>query len=186
LARLPKSTVLQIANAGTMERNGDFEAAIKAYEGALETDPLSLVAVNNLASLLAEYRTDTASLERAYVLSKRLEDLNVPLFQDTVGWVRYRRGEYEAAEQFVDKAVKAFPGLPIIQYHLGKVQQALGKNALATRSLKKALELAGQSEFPQRGLVQSALEALASGTNKPGEAAPQNPPSSPATSSGSG
>src|SRR5262249_15523598 len=98
LARLPNSTVLQISQAGFSERKGEFEAAIESYESALETDPLSLVAVNNLASLLAEYRTDPQSLERAYTLSRRLKDLDNPFFQDTVGWISYRRGEYQAAE----------------------------------------------------------------------------------------
>jgi tetratricopeptide (TPR) repeat protein len=172
LARLPKSTVLQISQAGLSERKGEFEAAIQSYEGALETDPLSLVAVNNLASLLAEYRTDPQSLERAYTLSRRLKDLDNPFFQDTVGWVHYRRGEYQAAEDLLAQAAKGLPKLAIVHYHLGKAQQALGDKASAVQSLQQSLALTDDTGFPQKSVVQSALDEIAAGG--PGTGAPVN------------
>lgn len=161
IARLPRSVVLQISRAGIMERKGEFDAAIKTYEHALELDPLSLVAVNNLASLLADYTTDTANLGRAYALSQRLDGMDIPFFQDTAGWVHYRRGEYGAAERLLEQAAKGLPRLALVHYHLGKTRQALGKTKLAADDLKRAIELGGDSaSFPQRAEAAAALEAI--------------------------
>ena len=42
-----------------------FDAAISEYQGLLAKDPGSLIVANNLASLLADHRTDKASLDQA-------------------------------------------------------------------------------------------------------------------------
>ena len=65
LKRQPDNVILHMALAGAFERAEDYNAAISEYEYALAQQPGSLVAINNLASLLADHRTDKASLERA-------------------------------------------------------------------------------------------------------------------------
>ncbi len=75
-----------------MIRKGDVDAAIAAYEAILKDQPNSLLAVNNLVSLLLDNRSDKASLERAAELAERLKNSNVPQFQDTFGWAQYKSG----------------------------------------------------------------------------------------------
>jgi Tfp pilus assembly protein PilF len=178
IERLPDSVALQISEGGLLERKGDFEAAIKTYEHALETDPLSLVAVNNLASLLADYRTDAKSLERAYTLSQRIAGLDVPFFKDTAGWVRYRRGEYAEAERLLEEAAKGLPRMALVQYHLARTQQALGKTDKAAEGLKKAIALGGNgANFPQKAEAQAALDAILKGAGiKDNTVAPDKDP----------
>src|SRR5262245_1584657 len=65
----PASFSLRLALAGLGELKGDYEAAISEYEQLLKLQPGSLIVANNLASLLSDYRTDAASLERAYTIA---------------------------------------------------------------------------------------------------------------------
>src|SRR5262249_39701749 len=55
---LPESPALRLAWANLLELGADYEAAIVEYEELLKAQPGSLVVANNLASLLAEQRTD--------------------------------------------------------------------------------------------------------------------------------
>ena len=63
----------------------------------LKQEPGSVVVANNLASLLADHRTDRTSHERAYNLALTLRKSQVPHFKDTLGWIHYQRGEHKAA-----------------------------------------------------------------------------------------
>src|SRR5690606_32304331 len=92
LAALPDSANLNWILAGERERAGDIEGAIAIYETLYERDSNALVVANNLASLLSTHRSDPESLERAYTVARRLRGSTLAPFQDTYGWIAYRRG----------------------------------------------------------------------------------------------
>ena len=79
--------------AGTLEQAHEYEAAISEYEQILSKHPGSMIAANNLASLLSDHRNDKASLERAHTLVASLRETRVPQFKDTLGWISYRRDD---------------------------------------------------------------------------------------------
>ncbi len=110
---------------------GKHDDAIAVYERQLERDANSLVAANNLAMLLATYRTDAASLERAEQLSARLAGS--------------------------DTAAKV-PQSQELRYHLGMAQLKAGKTAEARKNLAEAIK-AGQA-FPGIEEAKSALAGL--------------------------
>ena len=108
--------------------------------------PNAIVVANNLASLITTYRDDEESLERAYSLARRLRGSDVAPFQDTYGWIAYRRGDFEEARDHLEPAAVALGDDPIVQYHLGMTYRALGRNADALAQLNRALELIGPDE----------------------------------------
>ena len=69
----------------------NYDGAISEYQELLKQQPGSLVIINNLASLLADHRTDKASLEQAQSLVGRLQGAQIAQFKDTLGWVYDRR-----------------------------------------------------------------------------------------------
>ena len=91
------ATARQLCHASglgrALEQKGDYEAAIAEYETMLKQQPGSLIAANNLASLLSDHRTDKASLDRAYSLAAMLRKSQIPSFKDTLGWIEYLRGD---------------------------------------------------------------------------------------------
>jgi Tfp pilus assembly protein PilF len=142
LQQEPKSFALHLTLAGLLEAKGEFEAAIVEYEALLKDQPGSMIVANNLASLLADHRTDKASLERANSLAVLLKNSQVPQFKDTLGWVNYQRGDYTAASSLLETAATELPNVALVHFHLGMTYLATGQDAKASEQFKKASELA--------------------------------------------
>ena len=150
----PDNVTLRLALAGILELKGDYEAAIAEYENLLKVDSGSMIVANNLASLLSEYRTDKASMDRAYSLAAVLRKSDVPSFKETLGWIDYLRGDYASATGLLEQATAALPNRPLIRYHLGMSYIGSGQMGKASEQFKKALELT-----PDEGLQKKIREA---------------------------
>jgi cellulose synthase operon protein C len=137
----PNNFAMHLSYAGVLELKGNYEAAIAENEFLLKQDPGSLIAANNLASLLAEHHTDKASVERAYSLAGVLRKSQIPAFKDTLGWIDYLRGDFKSATALLEEAAAALPNRAVIQYHLGMSYIATGQVAKASEQFKKALAL---------------------------------------------
>ncbi len=135
----PDSQNLHLTLANIHEFNGDYDKAISEYENLLKLQPGSLVVINNLASLLADRRTDKASLDRAKSLAASLRDSQVPQFKDTEGWVDYRQGDMKSAIPLLEAAAAGMPNSPLVHYHLGMSYLGDGQSAKASDQLKQAL-----------------------------------------------
>ena len=141
LQKQPKNFDLLLALGGDLERKGDYDGAISDYESLLQDQPGSMIVANNLASLLADHRTDKASMERANTLAMMLRKSDVPQFKDTIGWISYQRGDHAAARTMLEDAVAKLPNNPIVRYHLGMAYAAVGQNAKAMEQFKAARDL---------------------------------------------
>ncbi len=149
LAENPKALVPLLIKAGQLEKAQDFEGAIAIYEGIYAEDSSNLIVANNLASLITTHRDDPESLERAAAISRRLRGSDVPAFQDTYGWIEYRRGNFDEALKYLEPAAEGMANDALTQYHLGKTYVALQRIPEARETLARALELAGSSALPQ-------------------------------------
>jgi len=150
LKLLPDNVVLHMSLAGIMEQGQNYDGAISQYEYVLAQQPGLLVAANNLASLLADHRTDKASLDRAEVLAASLRKTEVPQFKDTIGWVQYREGDYKTAGALLQEAATALPDVALIHYHLGMSYEATGQNALAAEQFKTALTKSPSDDLAEK------------------------------------
>ena len=161
LEAMPASQELALLLGTAYEHEGKYEEAIAAYEKVLAVDADLLAVRNNLAALLADFRTDGRSLERALELAEGLEDTSNPVFVDTLGWVHYRLGNFKVAIPFLEDAVDQAGQVPVLRYHLGMAYLADGRSILAEEQLALAtadvdLDYTGRSE------AQSALRELRS------------------------
>jgi tetratricopeptide (TPR) repeat protein len=147
LEQQPNSSAMRLLLASVLELKGDYEAAIAEYESMLKQDPGLLIAANNLASLLSDHRTDKASLERAYSFAAILRKSQMPSFKDTLGWIYYQRGDYKSAISLLEETAAGLPDRALVRYHLGMSYIANGQPAKALEQLKKALELASDSDL---------------------------------------
>lgn len=146
LIQLPEAPELLWAEASFLEMEGDFEGAIAVYERLYAGMSGSAVVANNLASLLSTYRDDAESLERAYRIARRLQSSDVPAFQDTYGWIAYRRGQYEEALAYLEPAATVLAEDPLVQFHLGMTHLALGRIEEGIEQLRRAVLLAGPAD----------------------------------------
>jgi tetratricopeptide (TPR) repeat protein len=146
--------------AGELERAGDVEGAIAVYEALYAEDSSNVIVANNLASLITTHRTDPESLERAFAVARRLRGSDVPAFQDTYGWIEYRRGNLEEALADLEPAAAGLPNDALTQFHLGMTYAGLGRKEDAARVLTRAVELAGDSPLPQFVTARETLATL--------------------------
>lgn len=156
----PGNSTLRLMKAGILETKGDFEGAIAEYQRMLQDEPGSLIVANNLASMLADHRTDKASLDQAKSLVGRLRKSPVPQFKDTVGWVSYREGDYKDALSALEEASTQLPNLAVVRYHLGMSYVSSGDLAKATEQLKLALQQAPDAELREK--IEAALKKAGS------------------------
>lgn len=154
----PSSSSLLLAYAGALELNGDIGAAIATYEDLLKKEPGSLIVANNLASLLTEYLNDKASLDRAANLARSLDRSETPQFKDTLGWVRSRLGEYNAAIPLLESAAAKLPDNPTVRYHLAITYMKAGDSAKASAEFRKAAKLIGDEDNALGAKIRAALK----------------------------
>ena len=160
LQAVPNNFALNITQANIHELAGDFDAAINTYETILKTNPNAEIVINNLASLITDNKTDLDSLNRAYDLSQKLKDKQVPQFMDTVGWTSYRVGKYDEAIKALKSLVNLAPENGMYHYHLGKAYLAKKREGLAKESLQKAVDLAKGQQAPYVADANELLKTL--------------------------
>jgi len=160
LAAVPADFSLRMAQAGVHELAGRYEEAIRLYEQLLKERPNADVIANNLASLLSDHRTDTASLTRANQLAQRFSRTEIPQFKDTLGWTNYKMGKADEAAALIEDATEQLPDLPVFRYHLGMSYLALNNKDAARKELEKALALGEGKNFLEAEKVKQALKGL--------------------------
>ncbi len=146
LLALPDDATLKWINAGLLEKEGDLEGAIAIYEEMYAQDSENLVIANNLASLISTTRSDTASIERANTIARRLRPSKVPPYQDTYGWIAYLRGEVDEAVRSLEPAARMLVGDPLVQYHLALAYLATKREDEALEQFMKVIELTGAAD----------------------------------------
>jgi tetratricopeptide (TPR) repeat protein len=135
------------------------QEAVALYDEILARNPNADIVANNLAVLLIEDpNASQEQLNRALELTKRFEGSNQAALLDTLGWTQYRLERYEQAAATLDRAMMAGEPFPELQYHLGMVYRALGRNREAAELLRSA----SAAEVPFQGIeeAKAALESL--------------------------
>lgn len=197
LAAIPDDPDLLWAKAGLLEREGRIDEAIAIYDQLYARNSASVIVANNLASLLATWKSDNPeAVARASTVARRLKDTQVPAFMDTYGWIQHLNGDSAGALPYLEGAAAALTGDPIVQLHLGVVQAATGKTEAAKAQLQKGLDMLPEGQEGQS--ITAAREALArleapagqdtgtgaspqAGTGAGTDAAPAAAPEAPAT-----
>ena len=143
------------------ERMQDYPKERDAYEKLLVINPNSVAALNNLAYLYSERLND---LNRAYDLARKAREAQEqdPAIGDTLGWVLYKRGDYQQGLPLLQEAAEKAPDTPEIQFHLGMTAYMMGQTDLARVALQKAAGAA--KDFEGKDESKRRLALLESGT----------------------
>lgn len=150
------SEELQMLLASVLASQNSVDEAIAAYDAVLRMNPRNIFSANNLATLLADHKSDAPNLERAFLLSREFErDAPHPLFLDTLAWVRLKMGHLEEALRIMRQAIAKAPDLPTLNYHLGAALYQSGRNVEAKVYLAKALK--STEQFQGRREAQQLL-----------------------------
>lgn len=160
IAQAPRAVMPQVLLAARLEQEFDIDGAIAIYERLYAADSSNVILANNLASLLSAHRDDAETIERAHAIARRLRNMDVPAFQDTYGWIQFRRGNYDEALAYLQPAAAGLPNDPLVQFHLGMTYHALDRHAEARAALSRAVEIAGEAPLPQFERARALLDEL--------------------------
>ena len=77
---------------------------------------------------------------------------------DTVGWVHYKRDEYDKAIEKFQKAIELSPLQPTIRYHLGLAYAKQGNKEMALQELNNAIRI--DPDFKEAEDTRKVIEEL--------------------------
>ena len=146
------------------ERTEQWPAAEKDFLHALELEPEQPFVLNYLGYSWVD---KGMHLDRAKGMLYRAVELRPDdgFIVDSLGWVHYRLGEYDAAVEQLERAVELEPGDPVINDHLGDAYWRVGRHREARYQWRRALTLepeedtvAGIEEKLRQGLPKLAQE----------------------------
>jgi tetratricopeptide (TPR) repeat protein len=142
------------------EQMKHFDAARDAYEKLLAIAPNFAPALNNLAIL---YSDRFGQLDKAYDLAtKAKEAANEPHIADTLGWILFKRGDYNGALPLLQDSAAKLPNLPEVQFHLGMTHYMLGEEEPARLALQNAVD--APADFPAKDQARRRLAMLTTPT----------------------
>jgi tetratricopeptide (TPR) repeat protein len=148
------------------EQMKDYPKEQDAYEKLLSINPDFVPALNNLAYLYSERLNN---LDKAYDLARKAHELQPQdaAASDTLGWVLYKRGDYQQALTILQQSAEKAADNPEIQFHLGMTAYMMGQTDLAKVALKKAAS--APKDFPGKDESKRRLALLETGTGASSE-----------------
>jgi len=140
------------------EHMGDRSAAMEAYRKAAEANPGSAEALNNLAYLLSEVANKP---DEALKYAQEAVELfpAQPAYCDTLGWILYRKGVYNAAVPYLERAGSNNTDRDNVvwKYHLAMAYSKAGDTARGRATLEAALKL--NPNLPEAKIAQQTIGA---------------------------
>jgi uncharacterized protein (TIGR03790 family) len=152
IQRAPQFVPPLILRAGIDESAGRHEEAWAAYRQVLEVDANNVIALNNLAYGLAEYKKMP---KEALPLARRAvaAEPNNAAVMDTLAWIQHLMGDSGEAAKLMEAVVRTNVPNPAIRLHAAIIFAEVGQRSAAQTQLAAALKmnpsLAGSAEVKQ-------------------------------------
>ncbi len=133
--------------------------SIETFKHLIDISPNDSYALNYLGYMYAERGIHLNEAVALLTKAVALDPVNGAFF-DSLGWAYFRLGEFERAEQYLDKALDQLDGheseeQATIYDHAGDIAQALGKSDAAIQHWRRALDLVPDNEEVRRKLGQT-------------------------------
>ncbi len=150
-------------------RMSDFQKAAQNNQEALRLIPNNPTFMNNLGYTYAEMTTDPQILQKALQLTTDAVELarkqgyperELGIFLDSLGWVRFKMGEFDKAVSILAQAAEMSPGEPEIHFHLARAYEAKGDLEKAYVQLQRAVQ--ADPQHPQIAQMRRELEKIGS------------------------
>ncbi|HEY6271397.1 MAG TPA: tetratricopeptide repeat protein [Terriglobales bacterium] len=161
-ARPEEKGYVEFAQGALYERQKKYDQAEQAFRQVLKQDPNNGMTLNYLGYMMADHGMH---LEEALVMIKRAVELDPQngAYLDSLGWVYFKLGNYDEAEDNLRRAAEKTPNDATIQDHLGELYAKTGKLKLATVHWERALDewnksVAGDVDQQDVSRVQKKLE----------------------------
>jgi tetratricopeptide (TPR) repeat protein len=185
LERFPDHPGLRYQIALIQDKAGLTRESVKSFESLLKDRPDDASLLNALGYSLADR---DQKLPRAETLIRKALEASPdnPAFLDSLGWVRFRRGDAAGALPYMERAYRIFPDAEIAS-HWGEILWTSGKQSEARALWARALARSPDSK-PLRATIErltgTKMDPVEPDAEKPAEPETQpdtDPSAAPAT-----
>ncbi len=137
--RAEEKEYIRFLQGSIYERQKKFELAEQAFRQVLQQNPSNSMALNYLGYMLADHNSH---LEEALTLVKKALDFDPQngAYLDSLGWVYFKLGNYDQAEENLRRAADKSPNDATIQDHLGELYARTNRFKLAAAHWEHALD----------------------------------------------
>jgi Flp pilus assembly protein TadD len=157
LARRPRDPSLLYALGSAHERAGRVDAAVAQMRALVALDPDHADALNFIGYVYAEQGTRLDEAEELIRRALHLKPRSGHIL-DSLGWVRFRRGDFSGAIALLEQADALSGPDPTILDHLGDAYLAVSRGAEAAAAWRRALAALGEEDPADQVRLRSALE----------------------------
>ena len=153
LERYPNHPGVRYQIALIQDKSGKTKESVRNFESLLKERPEDASLLNALGYSLADRNQ---KLPRAETLIRKALEASPdnPAFLDSLGWVRFRRGDIPGALPYLERAYRIFPD-PEIASHWGELLWVSGKQSEARALWAKTL-----ARSPDSKPLRSTIERL--------------------------
>ena len=120
------------------ERQKHYEAAEGLFRQALDLDPSNAMVLNYLGYMLADKGSKLPEALKMIRKAVEEEPMN-GAYLDSLGWVYFKLGQYELAEENLRQAVERDQTDPTVHEHLGDLYEKTGRIRLAAAQWELSL-----------------------------------------------
>jgi len=124
----------------------EYERSDGYFDRALNLDPDNAYVLNNYSYFLSLRGEKLEKAEQMSRKANRLEPDNAS-YQDTYAWVLYRKGNFDEAKTWMEKALAKDPANGTLLEHMGDILFRLGRVEEAVTHWKNAKAKGGGSEL---------------------------------------
>jgi tetratricopeptide (TPR) repeat protein len=142
----------------------NWTKAQEAYQKSLGLQPNDPLASNNLANVMLQ-NAGNIDLALSLAQTARRGMPDSPDAADTLGWVYYQKGAYQAAVSLLQEALKLqeknkVPDNPDLHYHLGMAYQKTKQPLLARQQFERVLKI--DPDYSEAAEIKKQLSVLKS------------------------
>jgi len=131
-------TYLLFLKGALAERQKHYEPAEQFFKQALDLDPANAMTLNYFGYMLADKGMRLPEALKFIRKAVELDPMN-GAYLDSLGWVYFKMGEYELAEENLRRAVDRDQTDPTVHDHLGDLYEKTGRIRLAAAQWELSL-----------------------------------------------
>ncbi|GGA64578.1 hypothetical protein GCM10011507_15250 [Edaphobacter acidisoli] len=126
------------------DREKNLDEAEAQFKIALGIDPQNATVLNYYGYMLADRGVQLVEAQQMIQKAVNLDPQN-GAYLDSLGWVCFKSGQYDLAEQYLKKAIARLGNDPTVRDHLGEVYEKTGRLKLAVDEWKQSMADYAQS-----------------------------------------
>lgn len=145
--------------AVALDESKERKEALEVMEQVLKKNPQHANALNYVGYTLAEEGKDLDRAEKLVTQALEIEKDN-GFFLDSLGWVLYKKGQYEKALPILERSVSLTQGDAVIVEHLARVYLALKNNEKALQYFEQALDRLKRTNADSDAALRAEIEEI--------------------------